>query len=219
MIKNLCSPLEAKDVKGFVHDLHLLDIVDGVHLDLAQAAGRIICGLNIPLSLSQSSKLFQTVDVVGELAQLVEVDHVGDEEVEHVVTSLAPGHHTFHWFEMIDFFRDLRRLVGHTGLLKQVGLDITTSHTAHVVEPHSDEFTKSGGVVVSHSLGVAVCLQHGVGLDDLVLKGGLLLLTLLHLLGAGAGADEGKIGDDLLGVLSLSSSRLTSNQDGLILTF
>ena len=36
-------PLEAKDVKGFVHDLHLLDIVDGIHLDLAQAAGRIVC--------------------------------------------------------------------------------------------------------------------------------------------------------------------------------
>ena len=43
MVTNLCSPLEAKDVKGFVHDLHLLDIVDGVHLDLAQAAGRIVC--------------------------------------------------------------------------------------------------------------------------------------------------------------------------------
>ena len=89
MIKTLCSPLEAKDVKGFVHDLHLLHVVDGVDLDLAQAAGRIICGLNIPLSLSQFSKLFHTVDVVSKLAQLVEVDHVGDEEVEHVVTSLA----------------------------------------------------------------------------------------------------------------------------------
>ena len=43
LVTNLCSPLEAKDVKGFVHDLHLLDIVDGVHLDLAQAAGRIVC--------------------------------------------------------------------------------------------------------------------------------------------------------------------------------
>ena len=39
----MCLPLEPKDVKGFVHDLHLLDIVDGIHLDLAQAAGRIVC--------------------------------------------------------------------------------------------------------------------------------------------------------------------------------
>ena len=43
LVKNLCLPLEPKDVKGFVHDLHLLDIVDGLHLDLAQAAGRIVC--------------------------------------------------------------------------------------------------------------------------------------------------------------------------------
>ena len=39
-----------------------------------------------------------------------------------------------------------------------------------------------GGVVISHSLGVAVSLQHGVGLHHLILKGGLLLLTLLWLL-------------------------------------
>ena len=65
-------PLEAKDVKGFVHDLHLLLVVDGVDLDLAKAAGGVV------------------VDVVGELAELVEVDNVGDQEVEDVVTSLAP---------------------------------------------------------------------------------------------------------------------------------
>ena len=32
------NPLESKDVKGFVHDLHLLHIVDGIDLNLAQAA-------------------------------------------------------------------------------------------------------------------------------------------------------------------------------------
>ena len=37
------EPLETKDVKGFVHDLHFFLIVDGVNLDLAKAAGRIIC--------------------------------------------------------------------------------------------------------------------------------------------------------------------------------
>ena len=36
-------PLEAKDVKGFVHDLHLLLVIDGFNLDLAKAAGRVIC--------------------------------------------------------------------------------------------------------------------------------------------------------------------------------
>ena len=55
-----------------------------------------------------------------------------------------------------------------------------------------------GGVVV----GVAPSLGDGVGLYDLVLKGGLALLPLSR------GADGGQVGDDLLGVLSLSSSRL-----------
>ena len=114
-------PLEAKDVKGFVHDLHLLDIVDGVHLDLAQAAGRIVCAKGgrqivqqsqssnkvrlsntsrLEINISESHKVkssnkvrlsnkFFTVDVVTQLAGLVQVDDMGDEEVEHVVTSLA----------------------------------------------------------------------------------------------------------------------------------
>ena len=69
----MSDSLESEDVKGFVHDLHLLLVVDGVDLDLAKAAGGVV------------------VDVVGELAQLVEVDNVGDQEVEHVVTSLASG--------------------------------------------------------------------------------------------------------------------------------
>merc|ERR1719232_1000479 len=89
----------------------------------------------------------------------------------------------------------------------------------HVVEPDTDELTESGRVVISDSLGITVGFEDGVGLDNLVLKGGLFLLTLLHLLGTRAGSNEGKVGDDLLGVLSLSSSRLTSNQDGLIFTF
>ena len=68
----LSDSLESEDVKGFVHDLHLLLVVDGVDLDLAKAAGGVV------------------VDVVGELAELVEVDNVGDQEVEDVVTSLTP---------------------------------------------------------------------------------------------------------------------------------
>ena len=80
----------------------------------------------------------------------------------------------------------------------------------------SDELSKPGGVVVPHSLGVTEGLHHGVSLDHLVLQRGLLLLPLLHLL-TSAGADEGEVGDDLLGVLSLSGPGLASNQDGLIL--
>ena len=74
------------------------------------------------------------------------------------------------------------RLVGDAGLLQEVGLDVAAGHPAHGVEPHADELAEAGGVVVPHRLGVAVGLQHGVGLDNLVLKGGLLLLALLWLL-------------------------------------
>ena len=54
-----------------------------------------------------------------------------------------------------------------------------------------DEFSKSGRVIVPHGLGITPGLQDGVGLDDLVLKGGLTLLPLAR------GADGGKVGNDL----------------------
>ena len=85
-----------------------------------------------------------------------------------------------------------------------------------LVEPNTDEFSEAGGVVVPNGLGVAVRLQDWVGLHHLVLQGGLLLLPLLQLL-ASVGADESEVGDDLLGVLGLPSTGLTSDQDRLVL--
>ena len=38
---------------------------------------------------SQIANKFFTIDVVSQLAGLVQIDDMGDEEVEHVVTSLA----------------------------------------------------------------------------------------------------------------------------------
>ena len=177
----LLSLGEAKNVKSFVHDLHLLSVIDRFDLDLTHGHAGVI------------------VDVVGQLASLVKVNLVSDHEVEDMVGSLVGG------------------LVGHTRLLKEIGLNISTGHLTHVVEPHTDELSESGGVVVPHSLGIAIGLQDRVGLDDLVLKGSLLLFALLDLL-ASAGAHKGEVGDDLLGVLSFSGSRLSGNQDGLILT-
>ena len=72
-----------------------------------------------------------------------------------------------------------------------------------------DKLSKSGGVVVPHRLGIAPSFKDGVGLDDLVLKGGLALLPLA------GGADGGEVGDDLLRVLSLPGSRLASDEDRL----
>ena len=75
-----------------------------------------------------------------------------------------------------------------------------------------DEFSESGGVVVPRSLGISVRLQDGVGGNDLVLKGDLLLGLL-----ARAGGDHGKIGDDLLGVLGLAGTGLSGDQHGVVL--
>ena len=69
--------------------MHFLHIVNGVNLDLAKAAGRIICEQNISLNCSNAD-LISTIDVIRKLARLVKVNNVGDEEVEDVVTSLTP---------------------------------------------------------------------------------------------------------------------------------
>ena len=118
---------------------------------------------------------------------------VGHEVVEGVVATLK------------------RLLVGETGLLEQVDHHVGSRQLSGGVEVDTDELSESGGVVVPHGLGVAPGLKDGVGLDDLVLKGGLSLLPL-----AGR-ADGGEVGNDLLGVLGLSSTGLTSDQDRLVL--
>ena len=103
-----------------------------------------------------------------------------------------------------------RLLVGETGLLEQVDDHVGSGQLSRGVEVDTDELSESGRVVVPHSLGVTPGLKDGVGLDDLVLKGGLSLLPL-----AGR-ADGGEVGNDLLGVLGLSGTRLTSDKDGLV---
>jgi len=103
-------------------------------------------------------------------------------------------------------------LLSNTRLLKKIGHNVATSKLTRGGEMDTDEFTETGGVVVSGGLGITIGLKNGVGGHNLVLKGDLLLRLL-----ARASGDHGKIGDDLLGVLSLSSSRLTSNQHSVVL--
>ena len=78
---------------------------------------------------------------------------------------------------------------------------------------HSDEFSESWGVVVPDCLGIAIRLEDWVGVDDPVLQVGLLLrwrLAVLLLL-ALRGSEDGKVGDDLFGVLRFSGPRLTGD--------
>lgn len=73
---------------------------------------------------------------------------------------------------------------------------------------------ETGRVVVTHGLSVTESLQDGIGLDDLIFQGSLALLGIGWLLGGGT--NGGEVGNNLLRVLSFSSSRFTSNQHRLI---
>merc|ERR1719346_395707 len=104
-------------------------------------------------------------------------------------------------------------LLSDTRLLQQVGDDVAAGQLTRGGKMDTDEFSETGRVVVPGGLGVTVGLKNGVGSHNLVLKGDLLL----GLLAASASGDHGKIGDDLLGVLSLSGSRLSGDQHGVVL--
>merc|ERR1719330_1553354 len=132
-------------------------------------------------------------DVIGQEALGLEFrDLIRHDVVEGVVASLK------------------RLLVSQTRLLKKIDDHVSSGQLSRSIEVDTDELSETGGVVIPHSLGVTPGLEHRVGGHNLVLKGGLSLLPLA------GGADGGKVGDDLLGVLSLSGSRLSSDKDGLV---
>merc|ERR1712012_791929 len=132
-------------------------------------------------------------DLIGQETLLLEVrNSIRHDVVEGVVASLK------------------RLLVSETRLLKQVDNHVSSRQLSRGVEVDTDELTESRRVVISDSLGVTPGLQDRVGGNNLLLKRGLSLLPLAR------GADGGEVGNDLLGVLSLSSTRLSSNQDGLV---
>ena len=75
----------------------------------------------------------------------------------------------------------------------------------------TNEFTKPGGVVIPGGLGITIGFKNGVGGHNLVLKRDLFLTLLAR------GSNHSKVRNDLLGVFSFTSSRLSSDQHGLIL--
>lgn len=50
------------------------------------------------------------------------------------------------------------------------GFNIGTSQLAHGAEVDADEFTESGGVIVTHGLGVTESLKYRVSLHDLIFQ-------------------------------------------------
>merc|ERR1719495_454041 len=132
-------------------------------------------------------------DVIAQQAFFFEISNlIRHEVVESVVASLK-------WL-----------LVSQTRFFKQVHNHVSTRQFTRSVEVNSDELTKSGGVVISHSFSITPGLQYGIGLHNFVLKG-----SFTFLLFAGR-ADGGKVGNNFFGVLSFSSTRFTSNENGLV---
>ena len=93
-------------------------------------------------------------------------------------------------------------LVNDSGLLEQVDLKAGSGNETRSVELESDEFTETRRVVVLVRLGITKGFEHRVKLNQLVFKGSLL-----------SSATTGDVGDvlnDLLGVFSLTSTRLSA---------
>merc|ERR1719393_51626 len=175
---------EAKDVEGVLGVEKLLVVVDGV--DLGLALGHVDVVVDVSGDEALGAETAGTDVVTVGLEQLVE-DVVGP----------------------LDLL-----LLGDTGLLEQVGHDVTTAELSAGSEVDSDELTETRRVVVPRGLGVAVGLQDGVGSHNLVLKGDLLGFLLGT---SSSSGHHGQVGDHLLGVLGLSGTRLTGDQHGVVL--
>ena len=154
--------------------------------------------------------------LIAQEALLLEIgDMVGHDVVEGVVATLEG------------------LLVGETGLLKQIDHHVGSGQLAllwaewkcqelsekspkcyklktYRVEVDSDKLSESGRVVISDSFCISPSLKDRVSLDNLVLKRGFSFGPFSR------GADGGIVGDDLLGVLSLSGTRLSGDKDGLV---
>merc|ERR1711899_679455 len=167
---------KAQDVEGVLGVEKLLIVINGVDLGLTLGDIDVVVDVSRHEALGTETSLADAVSV--RLEQLVE-DVVGP----------------------LDLL-----LLGDTGLLEQVGHDVTTAELAAGGEVDTDEFTETGGVVIPRGLCVSVGLQNWVSGHNLVLKGDLLGVLLRA---SSSGGHHGQVGDHLLGVLGLSGTRLT----------
>merc|ERR1719328_702165 len=182
--RELLLRVKAQDVEGILGVEQLLIVINGVDLGLTLGDIDVVVDVSRHEALGTETSLADAVSV--RLEQLVE-DVVGP----------------------LDLL-----LLSDTGLLEQVGHDVTTAELAAGGEVDTDEFTETGGVVIPRGLGVSVGLQDGVGSHNLVLKGDLLGFLLGT---SSSSGHHGQVGDHLLGVLGLSGTRLTSDQHGVVL--
>mmetsp|Transcript_21248 Transcript_21248/g.82449 ORF Transcript_21248/g.82449 Transcript_21248/m.82449 type:complete len:356 (-) Transcript_21248:194-1261(-) len=122
---------------------------------------------------------------------------------EGVLGLLLLGHAVRHLVKDVEVALSLG-LEDEARLLQQVAAHARSDDVVILVELDLDELAEAGGVVVATSLGVTHRLQHGHGGQHHLLDVGRTL---------GTGREELQ---DQLGGLSLSSSRLSTDQHGLV---
>jgi len=103
-------------------------------------------------------------------------------------------------------------LVGDSRFFEKISLDITRGKFTGWAEVDSDKFTEPGRVIVPGGLSVTESFHSWIGSDNLVLKG-----LLVSFSGAGGG-DHGEVLDDLFGVDGFTGTRLTCDQNRLIVS-
>merc|ERR1711972_983058 len=131
--RELLLRVKAQDVEGILGVEQLLIVINGVDLGLTLGDIDVVVDVGRHEALGTETSLADAVSV--RLEQPVE-DMVGP----------------------LDLL-----LLSDTGLLEQVGHDVTTAELATGGEVDTDEFTETGGVVVPRGLSVSVGLQDGVG--------------------------------------------------------
>merc|ERR550519_2229927 len=174
---------EAENIEGILSVEQLLVVIDGIDLGLTLRDVDVVVDISTDKALGPQSSWADAVSV--RLQQLVE-DMVGS---LHLL------------------------LLSDTGLLQQVGHDVTTGQLARGCEVDTDELSESGGVVVPGGLSITVGFQDGVGGHNLVFKRYLLLI----LLSFSTSGHHGQVGDHLLGVLRFASTRLSGDQHSVVL--
>merc|ERR1719348_645429 len=131
---------ETENIEGILSVEQLLVVIDGVDLGLTLRDVDVVVNISTDKALGPQSSRADAVSV--RLEQLIE-DMVGS----------------------LNFL-----LLSDTGLLQQVGHDVTTRQLARGCEVDTDELSESGGVVIPGGLSITVGFQDGVCSHNLVLK-------------------------------------------------
>ncbi|KZC14948.1 Cytochrome b5-related protein [Dufourea novaeangliae] len=101
-------------------------------------------------------------------------------------------------------------------IVRFLRFDVSTSQFSRWTKVNTNEFTLFNRIVITDGLGITERFQYGVCLYNLILQGTFLLIRLISFLSRST--DGSEVRNYFLRILSLSSTRLTSDEHRLIFT-